>query len=144
MTPRTPVLVRFPPALLARVDRMRGALNRHAFLIDLIERATASIPSAPQGSPPPADEGRAAVEAPDDEQTEESGGESSVPNLMAALEVSLGLPVPSDPEPAIEHEIVAGAETDMGGDTPSSNPMPESPPSTYEAGGWLDLEDALS
>jgi hypothetical protein len=36
---RTSVLLRFPPALLARVDVARGHLNRHAFLIDLIERA---------------------------------------------------------------------------------------------------------
>lgn len=50
MSQRTSVLVRFPPALLARVDRVRGALNRHAFLIDLIERGTAPK-VIPQESP---------------------------------------------------------------------------------------------
>ena len=44
MSERKGVLLRFPPALLARVDRARGNLNRHAFLIDVIERGTQDTP----------------------------------------------------------------------------------------------------
>lgn len=76
MSARTPVLVRFPPALLQAVDRERGPLNRHAFLIDLIERAVTAravsdtpertvpqaTPDAGESKTAPSVESRAAVE----------------------------------------------------------------------------------
>lgn len=91
MSARTPVLVRFPPALLGRVDEARGPLNRHAFLIDLIERAVVRSPVTPQREPVP--------QAPPD-----AGESKTAPAVDCSAAVEGGMPTadlqePPDAEP---------------------------------------------
>lgn len=86
MSDRTPVLLRFAPDLLARVDRARGGQKRTPFLINLIETQLQRQTSLPEGG---------ALSHRGD-RLGEGGAELAVVSAVGAGDTSKGTAVPED------------------------------------------------